>query len=126
MTVSILVVDGESDIAELFRQRFRRPFGDQMHGRVHQHRTEPVIRGFGGEHLGHQTAPQRCLDEVGPLGEETCGAGTAHVAVQLGRSHHASRSLGERRARGGAQAASPDGALTSSGNAALAASKSVG
>ena len=76
-------------------------------------------RRLGDEHLGDESAPQRGLDEVGSLGEEACGAASSDVAVQLDRCRHPGRALGER------QAASPDGALTSSGSAPLATSTSA-
>ena len=90
------------------RQRLRRLLGDDVHRAPSSSRAEPVQCVLGGEHLTNETAPQRCLDEVGPLGEETRGAGAAHVAVQLGCRHHAGRSLGERNVQpsGGGQAAS--------------------
>ena len=67
---------------------------------------------------------QRCLDEVGSLGEKASGAAAADVAMQFDRRDHAGRTFGERPI-GVAQAASPDGALTSSGSAALATSTSA-
>ena len=60
-------------------------------------------RGFGDEDLDDEIAPQRRLDEIGPLGEEACGAAPSDVAVQLDRRRHPVGALGER------QAASPDG-----------------
>ena len=64
-------------------------------------------------------AAQRGLDQVGPLGEEPSGAAPTDVAVQLDRRRHPVGALGERQAASPASAA---GALTSSGNAALATS----
>src|SRR6478672_13526451 len=90
-----------------------------MHGHFGEHRTEPVHRGLGGEHLRNKSAPQRCLDEIWSLGEKTVGASSSNVAVQLDRGRHPCGALGER------QAASPEGALTSSGSAPLASSTSA-
>ena len=78
--------------------------------------------GFGGEDFDHESAPQRRLDEVGSLGEEARGTAPSDVALQFDRCRHAVGALGERQAP---QAASPDGAFTSSGSAALATSTSA-
>ena len=83
-------------------------------------RPEPGQRGFGDEDLDDEPTPQRRLDEVGPLGEEACGTAPSDVALQLDRCRHPVGALGER-----CQAASPDGAFTSSGSAALATSTSA-
>ncbi len=89
-----------------------------MNGHVAQHRLEAAERGFGDEDLDHEVTSQRRLDEVGSLGEEACGTAPSDVAVQLDRCRHPVGALGER------QAASPDGAFTSSGSAPLATSTS--
>ncbi len=109
----------QSDRSHGLRQRFCGTFGHQVHRDVGQHRAESGRRRFRGEHLGNQSAPQRCLDEVGPLGEKAGGAASSDVAVQLDRCRHPGGAFGER------QAASPDGALTSSGSAPLATSTSA-
>src|SRR3569833_615267 len=90
-----------------------------MHGRVSEHRSEPVHRRFGGEYLRNESAPQRCLDEIGSLGDIAGGASSSNVAVQLDRGRHPCGALCER------QAASPEGALTSLGSAPLAISTSA-
>ena len=111
----------QSDRSHRVRQRLCGAFGHQVHRHIGQHGAEAGHRGFGRENLGYQSAPQRCLDEIGSLGEKACGAASSDVAVQLDRRRHPVRALGERVA----QAASPDGALTSSGSAALATSTSA-
>ena len=84
--------------------------------RIAQQRCEAGLRSFGDEDLGDESAPHRGLDEVGSLSEKACGAASSHVAMQLDRCRHPVCAFGER------QAASPDGALTSLGSAALATS----
>ena len=101
------------------RQRLCRAFGDDVHRHVTQHRPEPGQCGFGDEDLDDELTPQRRLDEVRPLGEEALGTAPSDVAMQLDRCRHPVGALGER------QAASPDGALTSSGSAPLATSTSA-
>src|SRR5689334_23450769 len=90
-----------------------------MHRRVSEHGSEPAHRRFGGKHFEDESAPQRRLDEVGSFGEKACGAASSDVAVQFDRGRHPCGALGER------QAASPEGALTSSGSAPLATSTSA-
>ena len=109
----------QSDRCHGVRQRFCGAFGDDMHRHVTQHRPEPGQCGFGDEDLDDEPAPQRRLDEVRPLGEEAFGTAPTGVAMQLDRCRHPVGALGE------CQAASPDGALTSSGSAPLATSTSA-
>ena len=61
-----------------------------------EQRAEPVQRRFRRKDRRNKTAPKRCLDEVGSLGKEAPGAFAPDVALQLGRSNHPGRSLGER------------------------------
>jgi hypothetical protein len=75
------------------------------------------VRVLGDEDLFNETTPQRCLDQVGTFGEEACGVTTSDGTLQLDRRSYPIGLLSE-----GCQAASPDGALTSSGSAALATS----
>ena len=59
------------------RQRLCGTFGHQVHLRVGQKRTESGLRGFGGEDLGDESAPQPGLDEIRSLGEKACGAASS-------------------------------------------------
>ena len=91
-----------------------------MHRGAGDQRIEPGEGILGDEHLGNDATPQRCLDQVGTFGEETCGVATSGGTLQLDRRSYPIGLLGK-----GCQAASPDGALTSSGRAALATSTSA-
>ena len=104
------------------RQRLRRPLGHRVHRQAGQQRAVALRGGLvGGEHLVDQAAPRRRLDQVRALDEEAPSTTTPGVALQFNRSHHPGGSFSECRC----QAASPEGALTSSGSAALATSTSA-
>jgi len=81
---------------------------------------EPVDCRFGGEDVLDETTPQRRLDEVGTFGKEARGVATFCGTLQLDRRSYPIRLL-----RQEGQAASPDGAFTSSGRAAFATSTSA-
>src|SRR3981081_1773107 len=89
-----------------------------------QQAAEAGHRGFGHEDLGYESAPQRCLDEIGSLGEKAGGATSSHVAVQLHRRRHPVRAFGELRAAA-PESVDVDGAFTSLGSAPLATSTSA-
>ena len=74
--------------------RFRGALGHLVHRYLSQQGTESRQRGFGHEDLGHESAPQRGLDEIRSFGEKAGGAASSDVAVQLDRRRHPSGALG--------------------------------
>jgi len=74
--------------------------------------------GLSGEHFVDETTPRGGLNQIGPFSKKAPRMTPPGVALQFYCSHHPGGSFGEYRG----QAASPAGALTSSGNAARATS----
>lgn len=95
-----------------------------------QQELVPPRRNFGDEYLPYQPARQRRRYQVGAFGEKTSRPAPAYVTMQFDRRGHPGRAFGEHRRRPASgrnpdQAASPEGALTSSGSAARATSTSA-
>ena len=85
--------------AHRVRQRFCSPLGDQMdRARLGgQQGGVPLRREFGDEHVAHQPASGRGLDQVGALGEESSDPPAADVPMQFDRRDHPGRAFRERR-----------------------------